>query len=111
MEVGIRVTVEPVTILVSPFLMHHYAADFLAAARAAPETQAYSPVRYYLVCHAIEVVLKGFCRARGDDLDALRRELRHDLTLALARARGHGLDSLVPVSADEEQELAKANEF
>ena len=107
----IVVTPEPATVIVTPFFLHHYAEDFLAAAMTAPMGKPYSPVRYYLVCHAIEVAFKALCRARGEELDDLRKKLGHDLEKGLNKARGHGLETLIQVTKREEDELIKANDF
>ena len=95
---------------ITPLMLQKYAADFLAAAQSVKERSRYTPVRYYLVCHAIELALKALLRARGSS-DKDIRNLSHDLNDCLVRARANGLDSLVLFTSIEQAELRKANVY
>ena len=49
-----------------PLGLHMYAESYLSAAQALPQPKVrFDPVRPYLVCHAIELVLKAFLSLRG----------------------------------------------
>ena len=45
---------------------------------------------YFLLCHSIELALKAYLAASGVSEAKLRKELRHDIRLALRLARRHG---------------------
>jgi hypothetical protein len=85
--------------------------QFLQAAQAIPGQEVFSPVPYYLICRSLELGLKAFILAKGDTLDAVKNNLRHDLIGALSRANALGLATIAPVSLDEQTELTKANAY
>ena len=96
------------TINVTPLGMLGYAECFLQAARAIPVQDGYSPVRYYLLCHSIELGLKAFLLTKGKTLKYLKNDLKHDLTRVAKEAEGLGLAAVTP---DEDRELQAANEY
>ncbi|WP_157385913.1 hypothetical protein [Methylosarcina fibrata] len=91
--------------------LRNYAADFLAAARAfqAPEHR-FSPVRYYLICHSIELALKAFLFTAGYKKKN-RKKLNHDLVKALDAAEGNGLAQYFEISHKERESIEKANKL
>jgi hypothetical protein len=113
---AVVVTVPVLEVSISPLGFHRYASEFLRTARAFPDNSGFhksgfTPVPYYLVCRALELVLKAFALAKGDTVDAVKNKVGHDLTKALKRAKELGLDSLVSLSTEEELELTKANDY
>lgn len=113
---GEDVTIQVPTIVenISPIGFHHYAEEFLGAAQQFRHETArhFSPVRYYLLCHAIELVLKAYLLVVGvPKADLPKPGLRHDLTAILARAKGKGLEHLVGVSPEWDDTISKANEY
>jgi hypothetical protein len=101
---NIVIRVQPATVHISPFGFHRYAKEYFRAALAYEPADGFSPVRYYLVCHAIEVCLKAFLLGKGVPKTKLKNPnlLGHDLVKVLARSRACGLDTYRPLTADEE---------
>ena len=89
--------------------LRHYATDFLAAAQVfeAPINR-FSPVKYYLVCHSIELSLKSFLFSAGFKKKH-RKQLGHDLEKALIAAEENGLGSHLVITQNEREALLKAN--
>ncbi len=87
----VTLQVSNVVVRVDGHWLRNYAADFLAAAEAfqAPEHR-FSPVRYYLICHSIELSLKAFLVTAGYKKKD-RKRLNHDVVKALEAAEGNGL--------------------
>jgi hypothetical protein len=110
---NIVIRVQPATVHISPFGFHRYAKEYFRAALAYEPADGFSPVRYYLVCHAIEVCLKAFLLGKGVPKTKLKNPnlLGHDLVKVLARSRACGLDTYRPLTADEEAELVRANAY
>jgi hypothetical protein len=106
------ITPSAIIINITPQGFHRYASEFLRIARSSPSAQGFSPAPYYLYGHALELATKAFLLAKGDPVKRIKMKIAHDLSKAFRRARRrHGLDSLVPVSPQEEAEIAKANAY
>ena len=93
------------------YWFRHYATDFLAAAQAfeAPKNR-FSPVRYYLICHSIELSLKSFLLTVGFKKDNLQN-LNHDLNKALKKAVDKGLSTHLEITSNDREALKKANKL
>ncbi|MDO8827253.1 hypothetical protein [Methylophaga sp.] len=89
--------------------LRRYAEDFLAAARAfkAPNNR-FSPVRYYLICHSIELALKAYLFTAGYKKKD-RKKLNHDLVEALIAAEKNGLSEYFQITLKERESVEKAN--
>lgn len=100
-----------ITDKVDGYWLSIYAADFLAAAQSfqSPE-QRFSPVRYYLICHSIELALKAFLFTAGYKKND-RKNLNHNLLKILAEAEGNGLGNYFEISHAEKESIEKANEL
>lgn len=100
-----------ITVKVDGYWLSIYAADFLAAAQSfqAPE-QRFSPVRYYLICHSIELALKAFLFTAGYKKKD-RKNLNHDLLKILAEAESNGLGNYFQISHEEKESIEKANKL
>ena len=64
---------------------------------------------YFLVCQAIELVLKGFLRGSGKSEDSLVKEYGHNLMKALDAAEKHGLTTLLKIETEERSALKLVN--
>ena len=86
---------------------HHYATNFLSAARSVAVDTKFSPVPYYLRCRAIELVLKAFLLARKVPVDELidRKKLGHNLKKVLTRAKQLDLAQHVTLFPQDERSL------
>src|SRR5437016_10003275 len=83
-----------------------YAHQFLDAANViSPPPRGFSPVRFYLTCHSIELSLKAFLLRQGVGLSELKHKLGHNLTRILERAKGLGLGKVAPVTPPQERKL------
>lgn len=107
----VTLQVSNVVVRVDAHWLRNYAADFLAAAEAfqAPEHR-FSPVRYYLICHSIELALKAFLFTAGYKKKD-RKRLNHDLVKALEAAEGNGLAQYLEISHKERESIEKANKL
>ncbi len=87
-----------------------YANAYLRAATALPAPEApYEPVRYYLACHSIELSLKAYLSLHGAPMLELSESgYGHNLEAILTAADNKGLQSYVPVSAEQRAEISKA---
>ena len=96
---------------VDGYWLRQYAADFLAAARTfqAP-TNRFSPVRYYLICHSIELALKAFLFTAGYKKKD-RKKLNHDLVKAFNAAEKNGLVEHIQITQRERETVEKANKL
>lgn len=108
----------PAVLNISPMGFHRFASEFAKLGRQAHDDSGagFSPVPYFMYCRSVELVLKAFLLTKGLTKDDLKRTrgpdaLGHDLTKILAKARALGLESEVPVRADWEAELQKANSY
>ena len=90
---------------------HSYAAQYLAAARAAPPREGFSPVPYYLYSLSLELALKAFLLAKGRTRKELKEKLGHNLAALLATAEQERLADHVPVSPDIRHQVALANDY
>jgi len=91
--------------IVPPAGLWQYAQHFARAARIVAEHE-HPPenvpiVPYYLYGHAIELVLKGFLRAKGVEESTLKHSMGHDLEKILRSAKEAGLDQYVCLSNDD----------
>lgn len=85
-----KISIAGITERMGPLGLHMYAESFLSAAQALPKPKVpFEPVRPYLVCHAIELVLKALLSLRG----AAMVELADG-------PYGHNLDALLTKSID-----------
>lgn len=66
----------------------HDAETFTNAAKSLSDFRTFGP-RYYLFCHAIELILKSYILASGGDQSELR-DLGHNLVKAFKRAKELG---------------------
>ncbi len=88
-----------------------YGSQFLNAANAVvPPSRGFSPVRYYLTCHSIELSLKAFLLRQCVSVADLKH-LGHNLTKILERANGLGLRKVARVTPPQERELHLANGY
>ena len=95
----------------SPLGFHRYASEFLRAADSFKCGDGFSPVAYYLRCHAIELALKAFLLAKGFPKNDLKFKLKHNLNRALNRATEQGLQCEVEIKPKEKKEIKKANVY
>ncbi len=104
----------PVAVVkIGPLGFHHYAAQFLAAARSVGLGPAFSPVPYYLYCRSLELSLKAYLLAKAVPMKELKNPsiLGHNLENILGRAETLGLASVVHLNKEERQEVMKANAY
>jgi hypothetical protein len=90
-----------------------YANHFLGAAKALPEpTVRFEPVRYYLICHSIELSLKAFLSLKGATMVELSDpDYGHKLQKILTDANKKSLQSTVSLSAEQLTEISKAEYY
>jgi len=88
-----------------------YAENFLSAYRSFEPEVLFSPPKYYLVCHSLELALKSYLSMKGEPITKLKSNLKHDLHKILRKSKELGLDSVVALSEIEIHEIEKANEW
>jgi HEPN domain-containing protein len=103
----------PIRVNVSPYGFFHYGKEFFDTAKAFQQSAHFSPVPYYLFCHAIELLLKAFLLANGvPKKDLPRRDLYgHDLGKILRKANELGLGEVVTITQEQEREIERANKY
>lgn len=97
----------------SPYGFFHYGRSFFDTAKAFKQSAYFSPVPYYLHCHAIELLLKAFLLAKGVPKTDLPKPAlyRHDLDKILKKAKELGLGAVVTITQEQEKEIEKANKY
>lgn len=103
--------VEPIKINISPFGFHKYASDYLEAADKWTSESNYSPVPFFLYCRAIELGLKAYLLAKGNNLNWVKGTLNHDLVKGLKNSKLNSLDDILDTSEIEEKEIEMANKY
>lgn len=102
---------ENVVMHVDGHWLRRYAEDFLAAAISSQTPKnRFSPVRYYLICHSIELAFKAFLFAAGYKKKD-RKKLNHNLVKALRAAEENGLANYFEITRQERDSLVKANKL
>lgn len=106
---SITLQIDNIVTHVDGYWLRHYANDFLEAAKSfRPPENRFSPVRYYLVCHSIELSLKSFLFSAGFKKKD-RKRLNHDLEKALIAAETNGLLTHIDVTNEDRKTIEKAN--
>ena len=102
-----------IVVKLSPLGFHRFASEFLNAANSVNIETSFSPARYYLYCHALELILKAFLLTKNVPMAELKkpRKLGHDLDKVLNRATQLGLEDLVQITVAHENEVRKANGY
>ena len=104
--------IRPVSIVddISPLGYHRYAKQFHSAGQFIFPEKVFSPVRYYLYCRALELVLKSFLLAKGVTKSRLkRRDLGHNLESILGLAEQYGITDVLEISYQDRAIIAAAN--
>ena len=102
---------EVAIIRISPFGFHKYAEDYYLAAKRWRNSEKYSPVPYFLYCRSIELELKAFLLAKGENVSWIKEKLGHNLVRALIKAKQYSLDDFVKTSLVEENQIDIANGY
>jgi hypothetical protein len=94
-----------------PASLYAHAADFLRAAKMAGSgDKSFTPARFYLVCHALELGLRAYLSLGSRSLEELpRRPTGHDLGKLLSKAQSLSLGHLIRFRAREVSEIRKAS--
>ncbi len=109
---GIVVSVGTATFRMNPVGFAIYAEQFLKAAQSVPKSSEFTPVPYYLLCRALELILKAFLLAEGHGLTELKDRYHHDLQALWKAARKEGLSEVVSsLPAEIESDIALANSY
>jgi len=97
---------------VSPYFFIKYAEDFFEASSAHDSSIKFSPVKYYLVCHSIELSLKAFLLLKGVSKSDIRsRSLGHNLSNILEKCLSLGLEEIVQITDPQKSMLTELNEW
>jgi hypothetical protein len=90
-----------------------YASSFLQAAKALePGTESPRwPAGFYLVCHALELLLKAFLSIKGRTLPELADHFQHDLQALVKEATAAGLRDLVELDPKQLGEIERASRY
>jgi len=108
----VEIKVPTMVLHISPLGFHRYASEFLRATKDFKINDGFSPVPYYLICRSLELALKAFLLAKGVPQKRLKeRNLGHDLEKVLKKAISMGLDKVLSITPQHEEELKKANNY
>ncbi len=104
---------DPIRANISPYGFFYYGREFFDTAKTFKHSAHFSPVPYYLFCHAIELLLKAFLLANGiSKKDLPKRNIYgHNLERILKRANELGLGAIVTITPEQEREIQKANKY
>ena len=106
------ITVPTIHVNLTPLAFHRFATQYRDVARTARVPSGFSPVPCYLYCRALELSFKAYLLVNGVTKKEIEgKALGHDLVRNLDRAEGLGLSGIVKVSAQERQEVVKANSY
>jgi hypothetical protein len=96
-----------------PCALHFYAEAYLTAARSLPESVTpFDPVRAYLLCHSIELVLKAFLSLKGAlMLELAKSELGHILDTLLEQAEKSQLKEVAILSSPQRAAVLQASNY
>jgi hypothetical protein len=105
-----RISIMGATSRMGPVGLWVYADAYMRAALALPAPEVpYEPVRYYLVCHSIELSLKAFLSLHGATmLELSENAYGHNLEAIVAAADAKGLQSEIPLANGHREEVCKA---
>lgn len=95
-----------------PASLYAHAADYLRAAKMAGSgDKSFTPARFYLVCHALELGLRAYLSLGTRSLEDLPRRAAtgHDLGRLLSKAQSLSLSHLIRFRAREASEIRKAS--
>ena len=115
---GIVVEVGTATVRMGPVGFALYAEEFYIAGSSIPEhskgrgNTAFTPVPYYLMCRALELILKAYLLAEHRQIDELKNQYGHNLNKLWSEANKCGLsDILGTYSLNFEADLTNANSY
>jgi hypothetical protein len=97
-----------------PPLLHFYAENFLSVAKMIPAVpdDEFHPAQMFLIGRSLELALKAFLSLKGVPFDQMADgALGHNLDRLLIEAKNKGLDGLVRVSAEEENEINRVSVY
>lgn len=86
-----------------------YATHFLQAYDAYEPDKAFSPVKYYLVCHSLELSLKAYLAVKGVSARELKGSFGHNLHKIVRKCLELGILEVVTITKDEKIQLERAN--
>lgn len=98
---------------IGPVGLWLYASHYLRAATLVSKPEVpFEPVRYYLVCHAIELALKAYLSLHQVTmLELSDNPYGHNLDAILAAAEAKGLSTVVHLSDAETAEIRNATTY
>jgi hypothetical protein len=108
---GITINPKPATWVINPFGFQQYAKEFLVAARSIPMDKEYSPVVYYLYCHAFELSLKAYLLASGQDIDYLKNKIGHNLVRLISKAKQIGIEKYYSIDCEQCRSFILLNKY
>ncbi len=108
---NITIKASPFVMNITPYGFFYYGKEFFNTAKAYNKSDNYSPVPYYLYCHAIELFLKAFLLSKGVSIKDLKNHYGHFIDKILIKAKEFELDNVVSITNEQEREIKKANEY
>ena len=107
-NIGIQGTSE---INLSPLGFFRYAKEFYSASESYKPGDGFSPVRYYLYCHSLELLFKVYLLTHGVTKDQLRYRFGHNLSKVLRKSKKLGIENILKINDEEEQNVKLANDY
>lgn len=114
MTTGAKNIVIPGTseINLSPIGFFRYAKEFYSASESYKPGDGFSPVRYYLYCHSLELLFKAYLLTHGVTKDLLKsKKYGHNLSTVLSESKKLGIGNILKISKEEEQNVELANDY
>jgi len=100
---------QDIIVYVDGYWLRNYASDFFNAAISYKnESNRFSPVPYYLLCHSIELSFKSFLFTVGYKRKD-RKKINHDLYKALDISEKAGLNAHIDITQDDRELISNVN--
>ena len=97
---------------VSPFIFVIYAEDFYKASVAYNPQRPFSPVKYFLLCHSIELSLKAYLLLKGVTREEIQQKsLGHNLSNILAKCEKLAVRGIVQFSESQKLIISELNKW
>lgn len=106
-------TARPSSIAVnlSPYGFYHFAKEFYQASKAITITDGASPVKLYLIGHALELYLKSYLLVKGVQKADLKKKYQHNIEKIWSACKVEGLLSIITIEPGIDAEIKSFNGF
>jgi hypothetical protein len=106
----VHIEAEPIHLNITPLGFIIHAKDYYKAGKSFQNSPPRASTPRFLFCLSLELALKGFLLANGIPKKELAtKRYGHDLEKLLTKAQELGLNKLITITPEQEEEIKKAN--